>query len=298
MSKRGAFDQARLATESLKTDAKHCFPQAVTLSYDGSEFAGFQAQDSTRFRTVQVEVERALAALHDGETLRISGAGRTDQGVHALGQVVSFAATRNWEDGELARALNSVLPRDIRAVGSHAVPETFHARRSATSKRYRYVLDIGPFQHPTRRRYAGWTPFDLDAVSVEAAARIFLGTRDFASLQNAGSDVKTTVRTITLSDVAWTQDPAAARVLIYTIEADGFLRRMVRAIVGGLIAAGRGARSVDDLKRGLDACDRRAWPAPPADPSGLYLERADYGPTTGVNRQDNDERDEGESGDE
>lgn len=253
----------------------------VTLSYDGSEFAGFQAQDSARFRTVQVEVEKALAALHGGRPIRVAASGRTDQGVHAYGQVISFDAPRDWPEGVLARALNAELPRDVRALDSRAVPESFHARRSATSKLYRYVLDTGPWQHPTRRKYAGHVPFPLDEGRVARAAALFLGRRDFRSLQTSGSDVKTTVRRVTRSSVAWvdlpgTNDGGSLRSMVYDVEADGFLRRMVRSIVGGLVAAGRGTATAEELALALDSRDRRAWPAAPADPSGLYLVSVAY----------------------
>lgn len=252
-------------------EARPDFNQRVTLSYDGYGFAGFQAQDKSRGRTIQDEVEAAIQRLQNGVFVRIEGSGRTDQGVHALGQVISFRALRPWPDNELARALNSVLPKDIRAMASAPVPDDFHARRSATSKHYRYVLDVCPTQHAVRRRYAGHTGFKLDPRAVDDVAALFLGRQDFASLRNAGTDVRTTVRTVTRSEVDW---PDAA-TMIFDVEADGFLRKMVRAMVGGLIAAGRGAVTVDDLKRALEVRDRSAWPGP-AGPEGLYLVEVRY----------------------
>jgi tRNA pseudouridine38-40 synthase len=195
--------------------------------------------------------------------------------------VISFDVPRDWSDGALARALNSQLPPDVRAIDSRPVPASFHARRFAVSKAYRYVLDIGLFQHPARRNYAGHTPFDLDGALVERAAEIFLGERDFASLQTSGSSVRTTTRRVTRSAVSWSAIPGATetadvRVLTYDVEADGFLRRMARAMVGGLIAAGRGVATIDALRSALHAKDRRAWPAAPADPGGLYLVSVRY----------------------
>ena len=263
--------QAGLATDRLSdAEARPDFNQRVTLSYDGYGFAGFQAQDKSRGRTIQDEVESAIQRLQDGVFVRIEGSGRTDQGVHALGQVISFRALRPWPENELARALNSVLPKDIRAMASAPVPDDFHARRSATSKHYRYVLDVCPTQHAVRRRYAGHTGFKLDPRAVDDVAGLFLGRQDFASLRNAGTDVKTTVRTVTRSEVHWDDT-----TMIFDVEADGFLRKMVRAMVGGLIAAGRGAVTLDDLKKALDAHDRSAWPAP-AGPEGLYLVEVRY----------------------
>ncbi|MBK5257578.1 MAG: tRNA pseudouridine synthase A, partial [Vicinamibacteria bacterium] len=195
---------------------------------------------------------------------------RTDQGVHALGQVISFRARRPWPENELARALNSVLPQDIRAMESSGVPADFHARRSATSKHYRYLLDVCPTQHAVRRRYAGHTGFRLEPEVVDAVAALFLGRKDFASLRNAGTEVKTTVRNVTRSEVHWED-----WTLVFDVEADGFLRRMVRAMVGGLIAAGRGAVSLDQLASALMSRDRSEWPAP-AGPEGLYLMSVKY----------------------
>lgn len=245
--------------------------QRVTLSYDGYGFAGFQAQDRDRGRTVQDEVEAAVQKIQDGVFVRIEASGRTDQGVHALGQVISFRARRPWPANELARALNSVLPRDIRAMDSQPVPVDFHARRSAVSKHYRYLLDACPTQHAVRRRYAGHTGFNLDPGAVEAVAALFLGRKDFASLRNTGTDVKTTVRNVTRSEVHWEDS-----TLVFDVEADGFLRRMVRAMVGGLIAGGRGAQTVVELEAALESCDRSHWPAP-ASPQGLYLMSVTYG---------------------
>ena len=241
------------------------FNQRVTLSYDGSEFAGFQAQDKARARTVQDEVEAGLLKIHEGMFARIEGSGRTDQGVHALGQVISFRSPREWPDGELARALNSVLPPDIRAIDSFPAGDDFHARRSAASKLYRYLLDVGETQHPVRRKYAGHTGFKIDRAAPAEVAALFVGTRDFAALQSTGSPVKTTTRTVTRSEAHWEDS-----TMVFEVEADGFLRRMVRAMVGGMIAAGRGATSPSKLEAALASRDRSQWPAP-AGPEGLYL---------------------------
>jgi tRNA pseudouridine38-40 synthase len=248
----------------------------VTLAYDGTDFEGFQAQ--ARGRTVQGVLETALATLHDDRSVRIAGAGRTDAGVHALGQVVCFHLDRDLDPSELLRALNGLLPADVRARAVAAADPGFHARRSAVSKHYRYELDTGPLQLPTRRRYAGHAPYALDRGRVVAAAGLFLGRHDFASLASAGGSVKTTVRTVTRSEVRF-----ALETLIYEVEADGFLRKMVRSMVGGLIAAGRGVLSVDALAEALRTRDRRTWPAP-AEARGLTLVSIDYGdePKSGV----------------
>jgi tRNA pseudouridine38-40 synthase len=241
----------------------------IVLAYDGTDFAGWQSQ-ARPARTVQGTLETALAVLDGGRAPRVDGAGRTDAGVHAEGQVASFAVERDIEPDELARALNGLLPEDVRVMAADRAPDGFHARRSARSKLYRYVLDTGRVQDPRRRRFAGHVPWTLDPSAVARAAGIFVGRRDFASLASSGGSVKTTVRTVTRSQAAF-EGPT----LVYEVEADGFLRKMVRSMVGGLIAAGRGAAAVEELEKALAARDRSAWPAP-AEARGLTLVRVGY----------------------
>jgi tRNA pseudouridine38-40 synthase len=196
--------EARIPAEGLSdVEPRPEYNQRVTLSYDGYGFAGFQAQDKDKGRTIQDEVESALQTIHGGAFVRIEGSGRTDRGVHALGQVISFRVPRLWPENELARALNSRLPRDIRAVASSSAGADFHARRSAVSKHYRYLLDVGETQHAVRRRYAGHTGYTLDPAVIDRVAALFIGKKDFASLRNAGTDVKTTIRQVTRSEVHW-----------------------------------------------------------------------------------------------
>ena len=246
----------------------------VTLAYDGTGFAGFQLQ-KTSGRTVQGALEGALQSLSGGVRIAVAAAGRTDAGVHALGQVAAFELPRELEAGTLQRALNGLLPDSVRVLSAGLAPEGFHPRKSAVSKLYRYELDCGGVQLPQRRRFAGYCPSALDPDAVRAAAALYVGRHDFASLASSGSSVTTTVRSVTRSEAAF-----EGSTLVYETEADGFLRKMVRSMVGGLIAAGRGARSVDELARALAARDRRGWP-PPAPACGLTLVRVDYPPDSG-----------------
>jgi tRNA pseudouridine38-40 synthase len=251
----------------------------LTLAYDGTDFQGWQAQARTPARTVQGTLEEALLRLGgaDAGRVAVAGAGRTDAGVHALGQVASFALEAGWDPASLLRALNAVLPADLRVLAAATAPEGFHARRDATGKRYRYVLDTGATQVPTRRRYAGHVPWTLDAAAVRAAAALFVGRHDFASLASAGGSVKTTVRTVTRSEIGPLEigTDAVGETWVYEVEADGFLRKMVRSMVGGLVQAGRGAWTVGRLEAALLARDRREWPAP-AEARGLTLVRVAY----------------------
>lgn len=241
----------------------------VTLAYDGTDFAGWQAQAGGA-RTVQGVLEEALRRLGDGRRVPVAGASRTDAGVHALGQVAAFELPRRIAAEDLGRALNALLPEDVRVLACATAPESFHPRKSATSKLYRYTMDTGPVRLPQRRRVAGHVPWRLDERRVVAAAAAYVGRHDFASLASSGGSVKTTVRTITRSEAAF-EGPT----MTYEVEADGFLRKMVRSLVGGLVAAGRGAWEIDDLRRALARADRAAWP-PPAEACGLTLVRVDY----------------------
>lgn len=250
----------------------------LTLAYDGTDFAGWQSQGRSTARTVQGTLEQALGQLGgSAERIAVAGAGRTDAGVHALGQVASFALARGWPASDLLRAFNAVLPSDLRVVAAAAAPVDFHARRDAVGKLYRYVLDTGRVQLPTRRRYAGHVPTSLDLEAARAAAGLFVGRHDFASLASAGGSVRTTVRTVTRSEVSLADPsaPGAGETWVYEVEADGFLRKMVRSMVGAIVAAGRGAWSIGRLQAALAACDRRQWPAP-AEARGLTLVRVAY----------------------
>jgi tRNA pseudouridine38-40 synthase len=242
----------------------------LTLAYDGTDFLGWQLQRPGAGRTVQGVLEEALARLAERRRVIVVGAGRTDAGVHALGQVASFDLPRDLGPAALQSALNGLLPADLRVLDAASVPAGFHARKSAVSKLYRYVLDCGGVPVPQRRRFVGWVPRRLDETAVQAAAPLFVGRRDFASLASSGGSAKTTVREVTRSEVTFDE-----RGLVYEVEADGFLRKMVRSMVGGLIAAGRGVLAPDELTAALEARDRRSWPAPAA-ASGLTLVRVDY----------------------
>lgn len=247
----------------------------LTLAYDGTAFQGWQSQRAGN-RTVQGELEAALGRLAGGARVPVHGAGRTDAGTHAVGQVAHFDLERPMDAAALRRALNAMLPEDVRALNLEQAEPDFHARRSALSKLYRYVLDTGEVQLPSRRLYAGHVPARLDELAVAEAAALFRGRHDFASLGSAGSSARTSVRTVTRAEVRWEEPAHGVRTLVFETQADGFLRRMVRSMVGGLVAAGRGRATAAALREALLARDRRAWPAP-AEARGLVLVRVLYG---------------------
>ena len=240
----------------------------VTLAYDGGDFNGWQRQRDAR--TVQGVLEEALGRLAGGQRVGVAGAGRTDSGVHAAGQVASFELARPLEPRALVEALNGLLPEDVRVIDAAAVGSAFHARRSARSKLYRYVLDTGAVQLPTRRRYAAHLPLRLADEPVHGLAALYRGERDFAALASSGGSVNTTVRRVLRSEARLTEHG-----LLYEVEGDGFLRKMVRSLVGGLVAVGQGRLELHELEAALLARDRRAWP-PPAPACGLCLVHVDY----------------------
>lgn len=244
----------------------------IVLAYDGTGFEGWQAQASTRAaRTVQGVLEDALAPLAGGSRVAVAGAGRTDAGVHAEGQVASLRLPRPLAPQRLRAALNARLPPDVRVLEATEADEAFHARRWATGKLYRYEVDLAPVQLPTRRRLAAHHPAPLDPAPVHAAAALFVGRHDFAALAATGSSVATSVRTVARSEVVRLD----AERLVYETEGEGYLRRMVRNMVGAVLAAGRGDVTPTELAARLASRAREGWPAP-APAHGLTLVRVSH----------------------
>jgi tRNA pseudouridine38-40 synthase len=241
----------------------------VTLEYDGRDFQGWQAQGPGR-RTVQGTLEQALAEL-DGAPVPVAGAGRTDAGVHAEGQVASFRLGRELEPDLLGRALNGLLPPDVAVREAARTAEGFHARRDARSKVYRYALWNGPLRSPLREGRQHWVRRPLDLEQMRRAARDLEGTHDFASLQSAGSGVISTVRT--LFRVELRGEPGGEIEL--WVEGDGFLRHMVRALAGTLLEVGSARRAAESMAA-LLAARRRAAAGPTAPAQALTLIRVDY----------------------
>lgn len=242
----------------------------LTLQYDGTDFVGWQRQAAGR--SIQGVLEDALRPI-EGRAVNVHGAGRTDAGVHALGQVCSFGLTASISPGALARALNAVLPRDVRVADAAVMPDDFHARFSSTGKVYDYRIVTGPFASPFLRRYVWHVRGRLDtAVMREASAR-FVGTHDFAAFQGHGAVRRTPVRTVRRVD--WTGDGGPEHPLVMCIEGDGFLRHMVRNIAGTLVDIGLGRRVPSDVEMILAARSRpSAGPTAPA--SGLFLRQVLY----------------------
>jgi tRNA pseudouridine38-40 synthase len=297
----------------------------ITLAYDGTGFVGWQRQASGT--SIQGLLEDALREL-EGREVTVIGAGRTDAGVHALGQVASFSLEREIDAGVLVRAVNARLPPSVRVWSARQVPAGFHARFGARAKSYRYRISNGPVISPFDRQFAWHIAgrLDIDAMS-EAAGRLE-GRHDFAAFQAAGSQVATTERTVTKSRIVATTDAEDAgdhshlvarpapvrsprsgsrpltiddgtnvqrptrvdagfdpgdlrvlrgeRLIVYEITGDGFLRHMVRNIVGSLVEIGLGRRAAPSMDALIAARDRSAaGPAAPA--RGLFLVTVEYG---------------------
>lgn len=239
----------------------------LVLEYDGSNYCGWQVQGDDP--TVQGVLEQVLARIV-GERVRVNGAGRTDAGVHALAQVVSFQSTSHIPCDALQRALNSLLPRDMAVHAVQDALQDFHARYSARGKVYEYQILNRPVRSALRQRYVWHVPQPLNVAAMQAAAASLHGTHDFSSFRAAGSEVKTSERTLTELSITCEGDEIVLR-----FTADGFLRHMVRNMVGTLVEVGRGARAPVDMKKILEARDRRLAGVT-APPQGLYLVQVLY----------------------
>jgi tRNA pseudouridine38-40 synthase len=242
---------------------------ALVLAYDGREFAGWQRQPGER--TVQGVVEAALARVHGASELTIVGAGRTDRGVHALGQVASYPPPTPRDPQLLWHALSRLLPPDLRVLNVIATDASFHACRSAIAKLYCYRMLLRPLALPFELPFAWQLHGQIDVEAMRQAARMLIGRHDFASFSVTGGQSKTTTREISRIELELSND----QQLSLKIEADGFLYRMVRVIVGLLVEIGRGRRSPRSIEALLSQ-PRFGAARAMAPPHGLCLVHVDY----------------------
>ena len=241
----------------------------LTIAYDGTEFHGWQMQTSKP--TIQGEIVGVLRRLTQ-ENIQLHGAGRTDAGVHALGQVASFQTQSGLSAVEFQRALNALLPLAIRIVGAEEVGPDFNARWSARAKIYRYRLYRGKVVPPAIWRYVLHYPFPLDEDAMRIAASRYVGPHDFAAFAaSTGSEEddkeRSTVREIYSSELARSED---GEELVYTVRGRSFLRYMVRKMVGTLLEVGRGRLTPDDILRLFQSRDR-SKSGPTIPPQGLCM---------------------------
>jgi tRNA pseudouridine38-40 synthase len=237
------------------------------VAYDGTEYGGFQRQANAL--TVQEAIETALAQI-TREAISVLAAGRTDAGVHATGQVVAFDIA--WRHGldDLWRALNAVLPADIAFLQIEEAAPDFHPRYDARSRRYRYTLYNAPVRCPLALRHSLHVAVPLDVAAMGRAAQLLVGEHDFAAFGQPPRQGGTTVRRVLTAE--WGRD---APQLHFDIEANAFLYRMVRSIVGTLLQVGRSEMEVEGFAAVLASCDRdRAGPTVP--PCGLCLVEVKY----------------------
>jgi tRNA pseudouridine38-40 synthase len=239
----------------------------LDIAYDGSDFSGWAIQPERR--TVQGELEQALGRVL-GEPARLVVAGRTDAGVHALGQVASFATEREVP-GSLQRALNSMTGRDLAVMRLAEAPAGFDARRDARSRRYRYRVETASVPSPFEFRRSLHWPYPLDRRLLDRCAELVAGVHDFTAFTPTDTRHRHFHRHVL--EAAWSEE--SATVLALEIEADAFLRGMVRALVGAMLWVASGRRPVEDLERLLEG-GRRADAPDSVSASGLYLLRVSY----------------------
>ena len=267
----------------------------LTLAYDGTRFVGWQRQADGE--SIQGLLEDALARL-DGAPVTVHGAGRTDAGVHALGQVASATVSFTHAADTIVRALNAQLPAEIRVLDVTDAAPAFHARFSARSKTYRYHIRTGAIGDPFTRAFVWQLAEPLDIAAMRVAAAALVGTHNFEAFKSAGTNVASTVRTVLRSELRalegsapFTPESGAdplrlpktrsesgsgpRHILLYEVTADGFLRHMVRTIVGTLVEIGRGWRSPASMAQLVDG-GTRAQAGATAPPHGLFLVGVDY----------------------
>ena len=247
----------------------------LVIEYDGTGFCGWQKQTGSAAEggpSIQATLEAAVRDIA-GEPAAVVGAGRTDAGVHACGQVASLTTTSRIPAERFSAALNAHLPPDIRVLGAEEAPEGFHARRDAVARTYRYEILNRPIPPALLRHRAWHVPEPLDVGAMQAALAAFVGRHDFTAYHAVGSSPRTAVCTV--REAAW--DRRGDRVR-FTITADRFLRHMVRILVGTLVRVGKGRLDAGAPVEFLgDSDNQRTGPTAPA--HGLYLVRVDYSVT-------------------
>lgn len=235
----------------------------LEIEYDGSGFCGWQRQKNSR--SVQGEIESALASLFGGEIL-ITGSSRTDAGVHACAQVAHLDIDDNFPAERLSLALNPLLPDDVKIISSKKVDPNFSARFDVQKKTYVYLVSLAPFS-PIKRNYYAFCEYDLDLESMQKCAEMFLGKHSFKGFCASKAQVKNYEREITQSKVTKSGD-----VLKFTFTGNGFMQHMVRILVGTIIDVGRGKLSLKSVAEALESGDRsKAGKTMP--PNGLYLKK-------------------------
>ena len=238
----------------------------ITVQYDGSEYHGWQKQPGVA--TVQGELERAIEHITQKPT-SVNGSGRTDEGVHALGQVAHFDSDREYPPERFTAALNYWLPDDIRVVGAEQVSDDFDARKSAKRKTYEYLFYSGEYPNPLKRKRELYVK-KLDIEKMNEAAKVFIGVHDFKAFHSTGSSAKTTIREVYEAEVTGNE-----KFGIFSITGNGFLYNMVRIMAAALVKVAEGKIDKAYLKKALLCSDRQLVPDV-APPYALYLKKVEY----------------------
>ncbi len=240
----------------------------LLIEYDGTNYQGWQVQP--KGPTVQGMIEEKLTLI-TGEAIHLIGSGRTDSGVHAFGQVANFKTKSQLDVHSIQRALNSLLPPDIVIQKAEEVEEDFHARRQSKSKVYEYRILNRDLRSAFHHEYAWHIPQKLDLEEMRKATRILIGEHDFSSFRSVGSPTRTAIRRVIRAEWKRGRDG----LIRFEIEANGFLKQMVRAIVGTLVEVGKGKIDSEEFRKILNARDRKkAGPTAPA--HGLFLKEVKY----------------------
>ena len=245
----------------------------LLIQYDGTDFHGWQVQENAR--TIQGELERVIGTLEDAP-VKVVGSGRTDAGVHAEGQVANVRVQRPFTPDKLRSAINGNLWRDIRIMKAERAADEFHARFSAKNKTYVYRIVNAPIMSPFWRRFAHHEPRPLNIAKMIEASRLLLGEHDWTAFASAQSDGESRIRTVTDCTIESRWDARADASLIeFSISANGFLRYMVRSIMGTILEVGRGEKDSDTIHTAIVGGDRNlAGKTAPA--QGLTLLRVMY----------------------
>lgn len=242
----------------------------AVIAYDGTDFSGFQRQP--KGRTVQEVLEQTLTRLNHGQPVTIHGAGRTDAGVHALGQVIHFDLDEERVEEKLRFALDSQSPDDVAVRSIERVADDFHCRYAKHSKTYEFRVATGRLRNPLLRHYATVFPYPVELEKIQEAIGFLEGTHDFTGFTASGTSVEDKVRTITQAEVVFDQ---ATSCLIFTFSGNGFLYKQVRNMVGTLLKIGNGRMPVSQIERILTEKDRQLA-GPTAGPQGLCLKEIRY----------------------
>lgn len=250
----------------------------ITVSYKGTRYQGFQVQSAGQ--TIQGEINSALKVLSKSEDVKSVGSGRTDAGVHALAQVMRIEIPVDIPSENLARAMNSMLPEDIRVLDAVITTKDFHPIFSAKSKEYNYVFSTDQMLSPFANDLVTYFPGDLDIELMKKGCQLFCGEHDFINYQCVGTEVESTVRKILSCDLVKLDSTGhwknfTGEYYVLKIVGNGFLKQMVRLLMGALVSLGKGKITLEDLEKSLKTPLKNRL-GPTAPPQGLYLKEVHY----------------------